>query len=89
VAGYKRSRSRYEESVAKAKSEKKVGRRTAEELPSPAEDTPDKGAGQQNTNKKKGSGGGPDKPSGGGGARGQGKKSKKKRKSSRTGGAVV
>ncbi|MDR1293161.1 MAG: protein translocase subunit SecD [Clostridiales Family XIII bacterium] len=88
VAGYRRSRSKYEESVAKAKAGKKA-RKQAEENELPAPDAKQKPSDATGSGKNGGKGGG-DKPTGGGGGgKGQGKKSRKKRKSSRTGGAVV
>jgi SecD/SecF fusion protein len=96
VAGYKRSRSRYEESVAKARAGKKAKRQAAEDaLPAPDAESKPSETGESKKNGGKGGGknggkGGGDKPTGGGGGgKGQGKKSRKKRKSSRTGGAVV
>jgi hypothetical protein len=87
VAGYRRGRSAYEESVARAKAAKKE-RAKKEELPPPAGEG--KAAEKTGDDGGKGSGkGGPNKPTGGGGGKGQGKKSRRKRKSSRTGGAVV
>jgi SecD/SecF fusion protein len=94
VAGYRRSRSKYEESVARAKAEKKGKSQKTEELPAPddatgkAEDATTPAGGDKRDSGK----GGPNKPTGGGGGaagKGRGKKSKRKRKSSRTGGAVV
>jgi uncharacterized membrane protein YgcG len=92
VAGSRRSRSRYEESVAKARAGKKAKRQAAEDaLPAPdAEPKPSKSDENKKSSGNKGGKGGGDKPTGGGGGgKGQGKKSRKKRKSSRTGGAVV
>jgi SecD/SecF fusion protein len=96
VAGYKRSRSNYEESVAKAKAAKKAKRKSVEELPEttapaggaalPETDGSDSKSGKDD---RDGKGGGDKPPSGGGGGKGRNKKSRKKRKSSRTGGAVV
>ncbi|MDR2163842.1 MAG: protein translocase subunit SecD [Clostridiales Family XIII bacterium] len=94
VAGYRRSRVRYEETVAKSKAAKKAKADRAEGLPAPAASDPEtsgvdgaKAPGRNEKKKGSGKGGGPNGPTGGGG--GRGKKSRKKRKSSRTGGAVV
>jgi SecD/SecF fusion protein len=92
VAGYRRSRNRYEENVARAKAGKNAKRLAAQdELPAP--DAKAKQSENDDNRKSNGKGGGKnggDKPTGGGGGgKGQGKKSRKKRKSSRTGGAVV
>jgi SecD/SecF fusion protein len=91
VAGYRRSRARYEESVAKSKSAKKAKSGQAEEATEPDEGVKADDAKASGSDRKdSGKGGGPGKPTGGGGGgKGRGKKSRKKRKSSRTGGAVV
>jgi SecD/SecF fusion protein len=97
VAGYRRSRSKYEESVARAKAANKGRAKREEELQAQVGDGTGEAGGPQGAKPAKDGGakdsgkGGPNKPSGGGGGggKGRGKKSKKKRKSSRTGGAVV
>jgi SecD/SecF fusion protein len=102
VAGHKRARTRYEESVEAAKAAKRAKKEEAEaKLRAEAEAKglkdidgkgPKKSSAPKTEDVKKDDsddGDGGNKPTGGGGGKGHGKKSKKKRKSSRSGGAVV